>query len=117
RARPLDERLADARAIAVGVAAIHAAGIVHRDLSTQNVLRMADGRLVVSDFGLVTDSFDATTSIHGGTVAYMAPEVVRGGRATFASDVWSLGAVIHEVVFGERLQWDPTRAVMRTEVA
>ncbi|HVZ88134.1 MAG TPA: serine/threonine-protein kinase [Polyangia bacterium] len=116
-ARPLADRLADARAVAAGVAAIHAAGIVHRDLSPQNVLRMKDGRLVVSDFGLATDSFDGASSIHGGTVAYMAPEVLRGGRASMAADIWSLGAVIHEVVFGERLRWDAKSAEVRSAVA
>ncbi|HLK88763.1 MAG TPA: serine/threonine-protein kinase [Polyangia bacterium] len=116
RARPLGERIADARAIAAGVAAIHAAGIVHRDISPQNALRMGDGRLVVSDFGLATDSFDGTTSIHGGTVAYMAPEVVGGGRSSLAADIWSLGAVIHEVVFGERFRWDVERGEMRSPV-
>jgi serine/threonine protein kinase len=104
-ARPLEARLADARAVAAGLAAIHDAGIAHRDVTPQNVLRMADGRLVVSDFGLATEVSSTTTSIHGGTVAYMAPEVVRGQRATFASDVWSLGVVIHEIVFGERPAW------------
>jgi serine/threonine-protein kinase len=103
--RPLEARLADARAVAAGLAAIHDAGIAHRDVTPQNVLRMADGRLVVSDFGLATEVSSTTTSIHGGTVAYMAPEVVRGQRATFASDVWSLGVVIHEIVFGERPTW------------
>jgi tRNA A-37 threonylcarbamoyl transferase component Bud32 len=103
--RALDERIADARAIAAGLAAIHEAGIVHRDVSPQNLLRMEDGRLVLSDFGLATDTSESTTSIHGGTVAYMAPEVARGGRATFASDVWALGVVIHEAVFGERPRW------------
>jgi len=78
---------------------------------------MADGRAVVSDFGLATDAPDGTTSIHGGTVAYMAPEVLRGGRASFAADIWSLGAVIHEVVFGERLRWDPARGEVRSSVA
>ncbi|HVV50674.1 MAG TPA: serine/threonine-protein kinase [Polyangia bacterium] len=117
RARSLADRLADARAVAAGVAAIHGAGIVHRDLSPQNVLRMKDGRLVVSDFGLATDSFDGASSIHGGTVAYMAPEVLRGGKASVAADIWSLGAVIHEVVFGERLRWDAKSAEVRSAVA
>ncbi len=106
-ARPLAARIADARAIAAGLGAIHAAGIVHRDISPQNALRMSDGRLVLSDFGLATDSFDGTTSLRGGTVAYMAPEVARGGHASFAADLWALGAVIHETVFGQRLAVGP----------
>lgn len=105
RDRPLAERLADARAVADGLAAIHDAGIVHRDVSPQNVLRMGDGRLVVSDFGLAIDADQTTTSVQGGTVSYMSPEVVRGARATFASDVWSLGMVLHEIVFGEKPRW------------
>jgi hypothetical protein len=116
-ARLLAARIADARAIAAGLGAIHAAGIVHRDISPQNALRMSDGRLVVSDFGLATDSFDGTTSIRGGTVAYMAPEVAHGGRASFSADIWALGAVIHETVFGQRLQWDPESGEMRSSVA
>jgi hypothetical protein len=115
-ARLLAERISDARALAAGLAAIHASGIVHRDISPQNALRMGDGRLVLSDFGLATDSFDGSTSIHGGTVAYMAPEILRGGRANVAADVWSLGAVIHEIVFGERLQWNPQTAELRSSV-
>jgi len=105
-ARPLEARLADARAVAAGLAAIHDAGIAHRDVTPQNVLRMGDGRVVVSDFGLATEISQTTTSIHGGTIAYMAPEVVRGQRGSFASDVWALGVVIHEIVFGERPTWN-----------
>jgi len=104
-ARPIAERLADARAIASGLGAIHAAGIVHRDLSSQNLLRMPDHRLVLSDFGLATDSFENSSGVEGGTLAYMAPELSRGRRASFRSDVWALGVVIHEAVFGQRPNW------------
>src|SRR5436190_9676617 len=96
-ARPLAERIADARAVGSALAAIHAAGIVHRDLTPQNLLRMSDGRLVLSDFGLAVDVSDTTSSVHGGTIAYMAPEVVRGGKASAASDIWALGVVVHEI--------------------
>jgi hypothetical protein len=103
--RSLEQRLSDALAVAAGVAAVHAAGVVHRDVTPQNVLRMSDGRLVVSDFGLATDADPTMSSIHGGTVAYMAPELARGDHATFASDVWALGAILHEIVFGRRPLW------------
>jgi tRNA A-37 threonylcarbamoyl transferase component Bud32 len=103
-ARPLADRIADARAVASALAAIHAAGIVHRDLSPNNMLRMGDGRLVLSDFGLATDASE-TTSIHGGTVAYMAPEVALGAKASVASDIWALGVLMHEIVFGAKPRW------------
>jgi hypothetical protein len=104
-ARPVAARIADARAVASALDAIHSAGIVHRDLSPQNLLRMGDGRVVLSDFGLAVDVSDSTSSVHGGTVAYMAPEIVRGDRANVASDIWGLGVVIHEMVFGVRPVW------------
>jgi len=104
KARPLAERIADARAVASALAAIHAAGIVHRDLSPQNLLRLDDGRLVLSDFGLATESSEST-SVHGGTIAYMAPEVMRGEHSTPASDIWSLGALMYEIVFADKPSW------------
>jgi tetratricopeptide (TPR) repeat protein len=102
--RPLAERLVDAHALCAGLAAIHAVGIVHRDVTPQNVLRMADGRLVISDFGLAIESDDNTT-VHGGTPAYMPPEAALGGRSDLRSDVWQLGAILHELLFGRRPGW------------
>ncbi len=101
--RPLPERLADAAGAIAGLAAIHSAGIVHRDVKPDNMLRMEDGRLVLSDFGLATDLPDSTmVSVFVGTPHYMAPEVREGDPATTRSDVWSLGVVLHEIFFGRR---------------
>jgi serine/threonine protein kinase len=101
--RTLAEKVADVRAVVDGLAAIHGAGIVHRDVKPDNFLRLADGRLVLSDFGLATNPSDApVVSIMVGTPHYMAPEVVMGEVATCASDVWSAGVVIHEILSGER---------------
>jgi Protein kinase domain/WD40-like Beta Propeller Repeat len=110
--RPLAARIADAAAMAAGLTSIHDAGIVHRDVSPQNVLRMSDGRLVLSDFGLAIDPSESTVSIRGGTIAYMAPEIARGGQVGRASDVWALGVVVHEAVFGQRPAWRGTRGQM-----
>lgn len=108
--RSVDDRIADARAIIQGVAALHAAGIVHRDLKPENILRAADGRLLVSDFGLATDpGAGPATTIMIGTPRYMAPEVVMGDPATIRSDVWALGVVMHEILSGER----PNRSIIK----
>jgi serine/threonine protein kinase len=109
--RPLPERLADARALVSGLAAIHAAGIVHRDIKPDNLIRMDDGRLVLSDFGLATNPSEAPImTVLVGTPTYMAPEVVMGDPATPQSDVWALGVVLHEILFGRRPEWDLSRA-------
>src|SRR6185312_583032 len=102
--RPLSDRLADARAVCAGLGAMHTVGIVHRDVTPQNLLRMVDGRLVLSDFGLAIEG--GVTTVHGGTPSYMAPETAMGQRPDQRSDVWQLGSVLHEIFFGRRPAWD-----------
>ncbi len=107
-ARAWDERMADARAVVAGLAAIHVAGIIHRDLKPENVLRTGDGRLIVSDFSLAATSVQTLATIGVGTLSYMAPELAMDKPATTRSDVWSLGVVLHEILFGKRPESDLT---------
>jgi serine/threonine protein kinase len=107
--RAIGKRIADARALASGMAAIHAAGIVHRDIKPENLLRMEDGRLVVSDFGLATNPTQtAAVTLMVGTPSYMAPEMAMGDPASFRSDVWAIGVVMHEILFARRPEWEVT---------
>jgi Tol biopolymer transport system component len=106
-----------AQQIAQGLAAAHDRGIVHRDLKPENVFICRDGRLKILDFGLVkridTVSPDAPTSAPTGggqtdpgtvmgTVSYMSPEQVKGLAVDHRSDLFSFGAVLYEMLAGER---------------
>ncbi|MES1205124.1 MAG: serine/threonine-protein kinase, partial [Pseudomonadota bacterium] len=104
--RALTDRLRDIRELCAGLSAIHAVAITHRDVTPQNVLRMADGRLVLTDFGLAIERDDQTT-VHGGTPAYMPPEAARGERSDQRSDVFQLGMIMHEVLTDVRPSWTP----------
>ena len=102
--KPWPERLADAKAIVFGLVAVHEAGIVHRDLTPQNILRFAGGRLAITEFGLAVDRPGLTTVV-AGTPNYIAPEVLDGGKVSYASDVWQLGVILHELLYGRRPMW------------
>jgi serine/threonine protein kinase len=87
-----------------GLGAIHARGIVHRDLSTNNVILTTAGAAKILDMGLARDTGDLPT-VSGertivGTISYMAPEVIDGKAATFASDLFSFGIILYEVLGG-----------------
>jgi hypothetical protein len=87
-----------------GLAAVHAAGVVHRDVKPGNVLFGADGAAVLTDFGIASLDGDpgvTSTGLVLGSPAYLAPERARGGVPTPASDLWSLGATLFAAVEGE----------------
>jgi tetratricopeptide (TPR) repeat protein len=99
------EALKIALQLCAGLAEAHRSGIIHRDLKSANVIlcRAADGslRAVITDFGLAGGMTSQSGEL-AGTPGYMAPELWHGGKASKASDVYSLGVILYEMVTGTR---------------
>ena len=96
------------------VAAVHKAGLVHRDIKAQNVMREAGGRIVLMDFGAGEMRADRTPSGRvTGTPLYLAPELFDCAVATIASDIYSMGVLLFHLVTGD---WPVTGATLE-EVA
>ena len=83
-----------------GVAAVHQAGLVHRDIKAQNVMRQADGRIVLMDFGTGRASDATHTKSITGTPLYLAPEVLVGEAASPSSDIYSVGVLLYYLLTG-----------------
>jgi serine/threonine protein kinase len=102
--------------LVAGVSAIHAAGKLHRDIKPSNVMVDGGGRVVLLDFGVVSDvsSHDERRLEDNmfGTPAYMAPEQAVGGPVTSATDLYSLGVMLYEAL-ADRLPFEgPPREVL-----
>ena len=118
---PVDEATPIARQIAEALEAAHEQGIIHRDLKPANIKLRPDSTVKVLDFGLAKalepagmTARDSTASptitspamtamgVILGTAAYMSPEQARGRQADKRSDVWAFGAVLYEMLSGQR---------------
>lgn len=130
---PVHEALAYALQIAQALTAAHERHIVHRDLKPENLFLTQDGRVKILDFGVAKlqeplegdRSVESMTTVtkHGaviGTVAYMAPEQLRGKAVDHRSDIFSFGAILYEMLTGRRAfrgetEVDTMTAVLREE--
>jgi Tol biopolymer transport system component len=115
---PVEEALSIAKQIAEALEAAHEKGVIHRDLKPANIKLTPDGKVKVLDFGLakIRESSSAsnlsnsptlmTAATSGailGTAAYMSPEQAKGKEADRASDIWSYGCVLYEMLTGRQV--------------
>lgn len=86
------------------LAAVHSAGLLHRDVKAHNVMRDRNGRIVLMDFGAGREQIlpgETTIADLAGTPLYMAPELFHGKEATVRSDVYSVGVLLYRLVTGK----------------
>jgi serine/threonine protein kinase/tetratricopeptide (TPR) repeat protein len=110
--QPVERALDYALQLANGLAAAHDHGVVHRDLKPENVFVTSDGRVKILDFGiakfLADDAHPTATGKIIGTPAYMSPEQRAGGEIDRRTDIYSFGAILHELLTGQRAQQNRT---------
>ena len=129
-ALPARKAIEYATQIARGLAAAHDRGIIHRDLKPENIFLLKDGQVKLLDFGLarpihtaVSGATETVPAVAGtdpgtvlGTVGYMSPEQVRAETVDARSDLFSLGAVLYEMLTGERAFRRATNAETMTAI-
>ena len=128
---PVRKAINYAQQIVSGLSAAHEKGIVHRDLKPENLFITNDDRVKILDFGLAKlrgNSNDAQGSedetrraitnpgVVMGTVGYMSPEQVRGEKSDHRSDIFSFGAILHEMITGRRAFKRDTMAETMTAI-
>ncbi|WP_149828459.1 serine/threonine-protein kinase [Streptomyces tailanensis] len=103
RTLPPEEAARIGLGMVAALRAAHAAGVLHRDVKPGNVLLGAEGRVVLTDFGIAMTADASTLTKTGemvGSIHYMAPERIRGQTPGPASDLWALGATLYQAVEG-----------------
>jgi len=104
---PLEKAVRYAWQAAEGLDAIHAEGIIHRDIKPQNLLLDKRGHVKLTDYGLAKPLWGSgdqvtRTPVVMGTIPYVSPEQCEGDDATFSSDIYALGVTLYQMIAGER---------------
>jgi TolB-like protein/Tfp pilus assembly protein PilF len=116
--------------VAEALAAAHAQGVIHSDIKPENIVLQSEGRVKLLDFGIASQMAAETATLTradttvswlpesqiAGTLAYMAPEQLRGGPADARADLFSLGVVLYELSAGHRPFPGPTATVLAQQI-
>lgn len=108
RCGSVDRKISIATQMIAGLEHIHRAGIIHRDLKPSNVFLLADGHIKLTDFGIarkvemsITNPGLTQSGVVAGTPTHLAPEVIKGAKPGFSSDVYALGLTLYELFTGQ----------------
>ncbi|MEO7092179.1 MAG: serine/threonine-protein kinase, partial [Polyangiales bacterium] len=116
-ALPIERVAVIARQLLGGLAAIHAAGVVHADVKSSNIMIDDEDHIVIIDFGLArAPSRMDLKGLIAGTPSYIAPEVITGESPAFAADIYGAGAVLYELLTGELPFRGPTAVVLTRQL-
>jgi len=120
---PIEDAVKITSRLCTALQVVHDLEIVHRDLKPQNIMICSDGSLRIMDFGIAKAPGDRNLSLKGftptmGTPDYMAPEQVRGEAGDVQTDVYSLGAILYEMVTGATpFQGDNAFVIMHSRLS
>jgi eukaryotic-like serine/threonine-protein kinase len=119
---PMAERLRLFQSICSAIQYAHQRLIIHRDLKPRNILVTSEGQVKVLDFGIARlldegPGGDATTALHPMTLTCASPEQLRDDVLTLASDIYSLGVLLYELLTGQNPQSTGTRSEIMQRIA
>jgi eukaryotic-like serine/threonine-protein kinase len=101
---PMNETLEIVARVADALDYAHQQGVVHRDIKPANIMRLKDGAIKVTDFGIarITSQSKTATGTVMGTPSYMSPEQLAGSKVDGRADLFSLGVTLYEMLTGEK---------------